>query len=65
MTSANHLQRQVMQYLRAGGWVKGASIPSSPKVIEGLLSKAWIERRGAGSDLCYRIDVASNLQHFT
>jgi hypothetical protein len=55
MTSANHLQRQIMQYLRAGGWVKARSMPSSPKVIEGLLSKAWIERRGTGSDLCYQI----------
>jgi hypothetical protein len=55
MTSANHRERQLMQYLRAGGWVKAATMPSSPKVIEGLLSKAWIERRGTGSDLHYRI----------
>jgi hypothetical protein len=55
MTSANHRERQMMQYLRAGGWVKAGTIPSSPKIIEGLLSKAWIERSGTGSDLCYRI----------
>jgi hypothetical protein len=55
MMAANHRERQVMQYLRAGGWIKAGSMPSSPKVIEGLLNKAWIERCGAGSDLCYRI----------
>jgi hypothetical protein len=55
MTSANHHQRQVMQYLRVGGWVKASTMPSSPKVIEGLLSKAWIDRRGTGSDLSYQI----------
>jgi hypothetical protein len=55
MTSANHRERQLMQYLRAGGWVKASSMPSSPKVIEGLLSKAWIDQRGFGSDLCYQI----------
>jgi hypothetical protein len=55
MTSANHRERQFMQYLRAGGWVKALTLPSNPKIIEGLLSKAWIEQRGTGSDLCYRI----------
>jgi hypothetical protein len=55
MTPANHRERQVMQYLRVGGWVKAASMPSSPKVIGDLLSKAWIDQRGTGSDLCYRI----------
>jgi len=44
-----------MQYLRAGGWVRASSMPPSPKVMAGLLSKGWIERRGTGSDLCYRI----------
>jgi hypothetical protein len=54
MTSANHRERQVVQYLRAGGRVIAGAMPSSPKVIEGLLSKAWIDRRGTGSDLLYR-----------
>jgi hypothetical protein len=55
MMSANHRERQIMQYLRAGGWVKAVTMPSSPKVIEALFSKAWIDRRGTGSNLCYRI----------
>jgi hypothetical protein len=55
MTPPNRRERQIMQYLRAGSWVRAVSMPSSPKVIEDLLGKAWIDRRGSGSDLCYRI----------
>jgi hypothetical protein len=55
MRSTIHRERQLLQYLRAGGWVRAYSLPSTPKLIEGLLHKAWIERRGAGGELCYRI----------
>ena len=50
-----HPERQFMQHLRAGGWLKAATLPYSPKLIENLLKKGWIEQRGAGNDLCYRI----------
>jgi hypothetical protein len=55
MISVNHRERQIMQYLRARAWVSAASLPSSPKVFKGLIDKAWIEARGQGPDLCYRI----------
>jgi predicted transcriptional regulator len=35
--------------------VKATALPSSPKIIEGLRGKGWIEQRGDGNDLCYRI----------
>jgi hypothetical protein len=50
-----HPERQLMQHLRSGGWQKAAALPSSPKLIGGLLNKGWIERRGTGKDLAYRI----------
>jgi hypothetical protein len=55
MTLPNHRERQLMQELRGAGWVKAIELPSSPRVIEGLLTKGWIEQRGAGNHLCYRI----------
>jgi hypothetical protein len=27
----------------------------SPTVIEGLLGKGWIEQRGGGNEICYRV----------
>jgi hypothetical protein len=51
----NHRERQLMQQLRGAGWVKATALPPSPRTIEGLLNKGWIEQRGAGSDACYRI----------
>jgi hypothetical protein len=50
-----HPERQFMQHLRAGGWLKAATLPSGPKLIESLFNKGWIERRGTGKDLAYRI----------
>jgi hypothetical protein len=55
MTIPNHRERQLMQQLRGAGWVKAITLPSRPRIIEGLLGKGWIEQRGAGNDLCYRI----------
>jgi hypothetical protein len=42
MVSANHRERQIMQYLRAGGWGKNRHAAVKSKVTEGLLNKAWI-----------------------
>jgi hypothetical protein len=33
-----------MQYLQVGGWQKANALPDSPRVIEKLLAKGWIER---------------------
>jgi hypothetical protein len=35
--------------------VRAIALPSSPRTIEGLLNKGWIEQRGAGNDTCYRM----------
>jgi hypothetical protein len=48
-------ERQFMQHLRAGGWVKASAAPAGAKLIERLLGKGWIERRGTGNDTYYRI----------
>jgi hypothetical protein len=55
LTVPNNRERQLMQQLRGAGWVKATTLPPSPRIIEGLLSKGWIEQRGAGNDKCYRI----------
>jgi hypothetical protein len=55
MTVPNHRERQLMQQLRGAGWVRAITLPSSPRIIAGLLSKGWIEQRGVGNHLCYRI----------
>jgi hypothetical protein len=59
-TQANlptHRERQFMQHLRGAGWVKASSIPVpvGPAVIASLLKKGWIEQRGTGNEICYRI----------
>ena len=43
MIVPNHRERQLMQYLRGGGWVKASTLPPGPRLIEGLLLKGWIE----------------------
>jgi hypothetical protein len=55
MNVPNQRERQMMQELRGAGWVKATALPSSPKILEGLLGKGWIEQRGDGNNLCYRI----------
>jgi hypothetical protein len=55
MTVPNHREHQMMQQLRGAGWVKASALPPSPRIIEGLLGKGWIEQRGAGNKTCYRI----------
>lgn len=44
-----------MQYLRGGEWVNAITLPRSEKVFSNLLSKGWIEARGTGTQLAYRI----------
>jgi hypothetical protein len=51
----NHHQRQFLQYLRGGGWVKLTALPHGPRVKLKLLELGWIERRGSGSDISLRI----------
>jgi predicted MarR family transcription regulator len=51
----NHTQRQFLQYLRHGGWVKVSALPDAPKVIVKLMGLGWIERTGNGSEVSFRI----------
>ena len=51
-----HYERQFLQYLEVGGWVKATELPNSPGIIERLLAKGWIERKLGPSDrVFYRI----------
>jgi len=52
---ANHREQQLMQHLRGGAWVKAITLPPSPKLIANLVDKGWIEQRGIGAELSYRI----------
>ena len=52
----NHREREFMQHLRGGGWVKAIMIPTGgPILIAKLFNKGWIEKRGDGRELAYRI----------
>jgi hypothetical protein len=44
-----------MQQLRGRGWVRSFELPPAPAIVGGLLQKNWIEARGAGRNLEYRI----------
>ena len=44
-----------MQHLRGGGWVKASAAPAGELLIKNLLAKGWIERRGLGRELSYRL----------
>jgi hypothetical protein len=55
MTLPTHRERQLMQHLRHGGWVKATMLPSSPKVIANLVDKGWIERGSTDAEVAYRI----------
>jgi hypothetical protein len=54
-TVPNHRERQYMQHLRNAGWVKAIMLPTSLRIVKGLLAKGWIERRGSGLELAYRM----------
>lgn len=53
-----HPQRQFMQYLRHGKWMRAASLPPAQKTIAKLLDRGWIECCGSGNDLAYRITAS-------
>jgi hypothetical protein len=55
MTPPSHRERQFMQHLRGAGWVKAAALPNSPRTVQNLVKKGWIERRRDENGLCYRI----------
>jgi hypothetical protein len=55
MTVPNHRERQIMQQLRGRSWVKAFELPEGWRTIGHLLDKRWIESRGAGRELAYRI----------
>ena len=48
MTFANHHERQLMQRLRGAGWVKASALPPSPRLVQTLLQKGWIETTKSG-----------------
>jgi hypothetical protein len=48
MTHAKHYERQFMQHLRGAGWVKARDLAASPRLVESLLSKGWIEQQQQG-----------------
>jgi hypothetical protein len=50
-----HPQRQFMQYLRTGAWIRAIDLPDRPKVVAGLVRNGWIERDGEGRNVSYRI----------
>ena len=62
ITHANHHERQFMQYLQVGGWQKASALPDSPRVIEKLLARGWIERKPGPADrVLYRITEKGTL----
>jgi hypothetical protein len=48
MTFATHLERQFMQRLRGAGWVNASALPPSPRLVQTLLQKGWIETTKSG-----------------
>ena len=56
MTFANHHERQFMQRLRGAGWVKANALPPSPRLVQSLLQKGWIETKsGPKTEVLYRL----------
>jgi hypothetical protein len=54
----SHPQRQFIQYLQTGRWVRAINLPDRPKVVARLVDNGWIERQGIGNDTVYRITAA-------
>jgi hypothetical protein len=48
MTFARHHERQFMEHLLGGGWIKAGSLPPSARLIENPLNKGWIEQQKQG-----------------
>jgi len=51
----NHYQRNFMQYLRSGNWVSITALPDSPTTKATVVKFGWVEQRGRGPEVCYRI----------
>jgi hypothetical protein len=52
----NSRERQFMQHLRAGGWVKASVAPGGVRLIGNLLAKGWIEKPGiTATEISYRL----------
>jgi hypothetical protein len=51
----NARQRQFMQPLRSLSWMKAGELSESPTIVAKLLANGWIEKRGAGGSLEYRL----------
>ena len=51
----NYYQRNFMQYLRSGGWVSIAALPDNPNTKAKVVKFGWVEQRGRGPEVCYRI----------
>jgi hypothetical protein len=50
-----HRERQIMQYLRNGGWVGAGALPGGESLIDSLLKRGWIEQGILAGDICYRM----------
>jgi len=50
---ANHPERQVLNYLRSGGWMVLGKlrVPAGKRLIQAMEVKAWIELRGRGTEI--------------
>jgi hypothetical protein len=56
MNTPSHHERQFMQRLRGGGWVKASVAPAGAKLTENLVAKGWIEKRDlAATEISYRL----------
>jgi hypothetical protein len=44
-----------MQQLRGRGWVNAIHLPNAVVTLRKLLEKRWIEKRGTGGSLSYRL----------
>jgi hypothetical protein len=55
MIVPNHRERQIMQYLRNGGWVRAGALPGGTRLLDGLLEKGWIEQGMLAGDICFRM----------
>ena len=51
----NYYQRHFMQHLRGGNWVSVSALPDSPSTKVRVVEFGWVERRGRGPEVCYRI----------
>jgi hypothetical protein len=59
-SGVNAIQRQAMQYLRAGNWVLVSKLPNpiGERTFDRILQNGWIERQGTGPRLEIKITPA-------